>query len=88
MKTLFIILSAFGIDYNPNLTTNFTWSERRFINNVVKVQGEKPLEIYRLENNKIQLNYPNQRLTLGQDGFIHDLEILDNGKWIDMGPEY
>lgn len=88
MKTLFIILSALGIDYNPQPTTTFTWSERRFIKNVIKISGKEPLEVYKLTNDKIQINYSDQRLTLGQDGFIHDLEILDGDKWIDLGPEY
>jgi hypothetical protein len=34
------------------------------------------------------VNYPDQRLVLGQDGFIHDMEILEGGEWIDLGPEY
>jgi hypothetical protein len=88
MNTLFIILSVLGININIPKKTNFTWNEKRFIKNVIKIQGQEPLEVYKLKNNKIQINYPNQRLTLGQDGFIHDLEILDNGKWVDLGPEY
>lgn len=88
MKTLLIILSALGINYNNPMKKEFTWSERRYIKNVMKISGKNPIEIYKLQNNKIQINYPDQRLTLGQDGYLHDLEVLHNGRWIDMGPEY
>lgn len=86
MKALLFVLSVCGI--NLQQPQHFTFSERVFIRNVIKIAGKKPDDIYRLENNKIRLNYPDQRITLGQDGFIHDLEVLDNGKWIDLGPEY
>jgi hypothetical protein len=86
MKTLLFILSVGG--FNVNNLQDFTRSERMFIRNVIKITGDKPEEIYRLENNKIRLNYPDQRITLGQDGFIHELAILDKGEWIDLGPEY
>lgn len=65
-----------------------TRTERSFVKNVVKIYGEKPQEIYKLTNNKIQLNYSDQRITLGEDGFIHELAILHNNEWIDLGPEY
>jgi hypothetical protein len=86
MKTLLFILSVGG--FNVDNLQDFTRSERAFIRNVIKIAGDKPEEIYRLENNKIRLNYPNQRITLGKDGFIHELAILDKGEWIDLGPEY
>lgn len=86
MKTLLFILSVGG--FNVDNHQNFTKSERAFIRNVIKLAGNKPEEIYRLDNNKIRLNYPDQRITLGQDGFIHELTILDKGEWIDLGPEY
>ena len=86
MKTLLFILSVGGL--NENNHQDFTRSEKMFIRNVIKLAGNKPEEIYRLDNKKIQLNYPNQRITLGKDGFIHELAILDKGEWIDLGPEY
>jgi len=67
---------------------NFTRSELRFIKNVVRLCGSEPASVYRLENGKIALNYADQRMTLGQDGFIHDFEIYEGGEWIDLGPEY
>ena len=92
MKILFIILAGFGIQTNgPGYVAkenNFTRNEMRFIKNVVKLCGNEPASVYRLENGKIAVNYADQRMTLGKDGFIHDLEIYEGGEWIDLGPEY
>jgi hypothetical protein len=87
MKTLIMIFTILGLKSEVSDPSKLTKNELRFVKNVIKVQGT-PEEVYKLPNGKIQVNYTTQRLTLGQDGYIHDLEILDNGQWIDLGPEY
>ena len=87
MKTLIMIFTILGLKSEISDSSKLTKNELRFVKNVIKVQGT-PDEVYKLPNGKIQVNYTTQRLTLGQDGYIHDLEILDNGQWIDLGPEY
>ena len=87
MKTLIMIFTILGLKSEVSDSSKLTKNELRFVKNVIKVQGT-PDEVYKLPNGKIQVNYTTQRLTLGQDGYIHDLEILDNGQWIDLGPEY
>jgi hypothetical protein len=87
MKTLIMIFTILGLKSEVSDPSKLTKNELRFVKNVIKVQGT-PDEVYKLPNGKIQVNYTTQRLTLGQDGYIHDLEILDNGQWIDLGPEY
>ena len=92
MKIVAIILAAFGLNVaGPGYVAkdnNFTRTELKFIKSVVRMCGDEPAEVYRLKNGKIAVNYANQRMTLGQDGFIHDLEIYEGGEWIDLGPEY
>lgn len=90
MKTLIFIASLIGFGTPKQYTSVsiLTPQERRFVRNVIRTCGTEPAEVYRLPNGKIQVNYPDQRLTLGQDGFIHDYEILEKGEWIDLGPEY
>ena len=87
MKTLIMIFTILGLKSEVSDPSKLTKNELRFVKNVIKVQGT-PDEVFKLPNGKIQVNYTTQRLTLGQDGYIHDLEILDNGQWIDLGPEY
>lgn len=71
-----------------NLPKSLSKSERKFVQNVVRIHGSKPLEVIKLKNGNISINYSDQRIVLGTDGFIHDLEILEDGVWIDLGPEY
>lgn len=91
MKFLILLLAAFGMESaKPHIATtdHFSFSEMRFINSVIRNNGDEKPEVFRLKNGKIAVNYSDQRLVLGQDGFIHDLEILEGNEWIDMGPEY
>ena len=87
MKTLIMIFTILGLKSEVSDSSKLTKNELRFVKNVIKLQGT-PDEVYKLPNGKIQVNYTTQRLTLGQDGYIHDLEILEDGQWIDLGPEY
>lgn len=85
MKLLFMIFTTLGLT-QPD-SDKLTRGELRFVQNVIKIQGA-PEEVYKLPNGKIQMDYSDTRITLGQDGFIHDLEILEGNEWIDLGPEY
>jgi hypothetical protein len=53
MKTLLFILSVGG--FNIDNHQDFTRSERMFIRNVIKLAGDKPEEIYRLDNKQNQI---------------------------------
>ena len=88
MKTIYLIFSIFGFLPNNENVSKLSFQEKRFVNNVVRIHGLEPAEIIKLENGRIAVNYPDQRIVLGADGFIHDLEILEGNEWIDMGPEY
>jgi hypothetical protein len=92
MKILILLLAALGME--PNLPKqiatkdHFSYMELRFIKNVIRIHTDEKPDVFRLPNGKIAVNYENQRMVLGTDGFIHDLEIFEGGEWIDMGPEY
>lgn len=88
MKTIYLIFSIFGFLPNNESVNKLSFQEKRFVNNVVRIHGSEPAEIIKLKNGRIAVNYPDQRIVLGADGFIHDLEILEGNEWIDMGPEY
>jgi hypothetical protein len=92
MKLLILIMAAFGmqsgVPKHIATTDSFSYSEMRFIKNVLRINGDEKPEVFKLPNGKIAVNYDNQRMVLGQDGFIHDLEIYEGGEWIDLGPEY
>lgn len=88
MKLILIALSFFGYNTpkDSRSTTKFTTSEYEFINNVIKLNGA-PTEVYR-SGKYIQVNYPTERLQLGKDGFVHNIEIYINNEWQDVGPEF
>lgn len=92
MKFLILLFTAFGMDSTVpkhiKTTDSFSFSEMRFIKNVIRISSDEKPEVYRLPNGKIAVNYSDQRLVLGKDGYIHDLEIYESGEWIDLGPEY
>lgn len=88
MKLIVIALSFLGYNSSKDSRSSdtFTKSEYKFINNVIKLNGV-PTEIYR-DKKYIQMNYSYQRLQLGKDGFIHQIEELINGEWVNVGPEF
>jgi hypothetical protein len=88
MKAIYLILTMLGFNPDAPTTNKLSFQEKRYVNNIVTVRGYDPIEIIKLDNGKIQINYPNEHITIGQDGFIHDLEILEGNVWIDLGPEY
>lgn len=92
MKFLILLMAAFGMESGvPKhiaTTDHFSFSEMRFIKNVIRINGKEKPSVFRLPNGKIAVNYTDQRMVLGKDGFIHDLEIYEGGEWIDLGPEY
>lgn len=92
MKFLILLFAAFGMESGvPKhiaTTDHFSFSEMKFIKNVIRIKSNEKPEVFRLPNGKIAVNYSDQRLVLGQDGFIHDMEIYESGEWIDLGPEY
>jgi hypothetical protein len=94
MKSIVLMLSLLGI-MKEKPTGNyldrwgkFTKSELKFIKSVAKIAHKEPYYVYRQDNGKIAMLFNDQRIVLGKDGFIHDLHILENGEWIDLGPEY
>ena len=88
MKLIIIALNFFGYNTpkDSRSTNTFTKSEYKFINNIIKLNGV-PTEVYR-DKKYIQMNYSYQRLQLGRNGFIHEIEVLINGEWVNVGPEF
>jgi len=86
MKMLFVIVSMMGFPYtSPDLT----WSDKRFANNVVKLHGKKNLiEITKRDDKCIVIEYPETIYVLSPKGYVQKLYILEDGEWINLGPEY
>lgn len=68
-----------------------TESEKKFVKNIERNQEEKLSKIYRLEENKLMVEFGSIKYLLNTaTGFVENLWILgdDDITWEEMGPEY
>ena len=86
MKLLFMIVSMMGFTHT---STDLTREEKRFTYNVLKLHGKKDLiEITKREDKHIVIEYTETIYVLNPQGYIQKLYILEDGEWINLGPEY
>lgn len=87
MKILFLLLSIIGIEANTH-PTQLTKADKRFVKNVIKVNGRKGLiEVTKREDQHIVVEYATTMYVLNPNGFISKVYILEDGDWLDLGPE-
>lgn len=68
-----------------------TESEKKFVKNIERNEEEKLSKIYRLEENKLMVEFGSIKYLLNTaTGFVENLWILgdDDITWEEMGPEY
>ena len=87
MKILFLLLSIIGLETNTS-PVHFTKADKRFVKNVIKVNGRKGLiEVTKRKDQHIVVEYTTTMLVLNPNGFISKVYILEDGDWLDLGPE-
>lgn len=86
MKLLFMIVSMIGLNHT---SADLTRADRKFAHTVVKMHGKKDLiEITKREDKHIVIEYPETIYVLNPQGYIQKMYILEDGEWINLGPEY
>ena len=80
------ILSFLTADAQPTMK-GLTRSERSFVNNVIKIHKEKPVEITKRADNHIVVEFPTTMVVLKPDGFVGEVWILGDGDWLSLGRE-
>jgi len=68
-----------------------TESEKKFVKNIERNEEEKLSKIFRLEENKLMVEFGSIKYLLNTaTGFVENLWILgdDDITWEEMGPEY
>jgi hypothetical protein len=60
-------------------------SERRFVKNVIKAQGEKPVEIAKREDKHILVEFTSTKVMLKPNGFIGEVWIRTENDWLSLG---
>ena len=90
MKSMILALSLISFVSSSALTQNtkgLTRAEKRFVNNVIKAQKEKPVEITKRTDNHIVVEFSTTMVILKPDGFIGEVWILGDEDWISLGTE-
>ena len=63
-------------------------SEKRFVQNVIDIQGSKPVEITKRKDLHIVIEFSNIMYVLKPDGYVGEMWILENEDWVSLGREY
>jgi len=87
MNILFMILGIIGLNQYP-VTDDLSKDDKRFVKNVIKMHGSKPIAITRKNESKILVEYPKTTYILDDKGYISSVWILEDDGWVNLGPEY
>ncbi len=61
--------------------------EEKFIDNIISLEKEQPWKIYKPDKNHVYVAFAESFYVLNSDGFVDDLFVIEDGKWISMGKE-
>lgn len=78
-KLIFIFILMSNSIYSQD--NKLTKDEQEFVNNVIKVQNEKPVEITKRKDNHIVVEFETTMVVLKPDGFIGEMWVLGDGDW-------
>lgn len=89
MKSLVFMFSLFVSTFGSSqeLPNFLSKTEKKFVRNVINVQGSKPVEITKRKDNHIVLEFKDTMVVLKPDGFVGEMWILGDGDWISLGTE-
>ena len=84
---MILVLSLLGF-VRSNLYSqeikDLTRNEKSFVKNVIKVQGEKPVEITKRIDNHIVVEFNYTMVVLKPNGFIDETWIRIDGDWLSL----
>lgn len=74
---IFIVVSMNAYSQNSKLTKE----EKKFVENVIKVQNQEPVGITKRKDNHIVVEFETTMMVLKPDGFVGEMWILGDGDW-------
>jgi hypothetical protein len=80
MKKLVLLFALVGTSVYAQKST-LNRNERIFVENVIKVQNEKPVEITKRKDNHIVVEFDTTIVVLKPDGFVGEMWIRTDGDW-------
>ena len=91
MKNIFIFVTimftALLGKAQKNLPRFLTKTEKKFVRNVIKVQGTQPLKIIKRHDGMIALRFEDTIVILKSDGFIGEMWVRNGNHWHSLGTE-
>ena len=70
-----------------NLPTFLNRSEKRFVQNVIDIKGNQPVEITKRKDSHIVLEFNDAMYVLKPDGYIGEMWILEDADWYRLPSE-
>jgi hypothetical protein len=86
MNLVFMILGMIGLN-NYSVKDDLSKEDKKFVKTVIRMHGDKPLAITRKNKSKIMIEYPETVYILDNKGFISSVWILEEGAWLNLGPD-
>jgi hypothetical protein len=89
MKTMIFMFSMFVTVFGvaQDLPNFLNRSEKRFVQNVISIEGSKPVEITKRKDNHIVVEFATTMVVLKPDGYVGEVWILGDGDWVSLGRE-
>lgn len=78
-------ISIFGIA--QELPKSLSRSEKRFVQNVINIKGDNPVEITKRKDSHIVLEFTDAMYVLKPNGFVGEMWILEDADWIRLPSE-
>ena len=87
MILVFSMLAFVTADVKSQKLKGLTRAERSFVRNVVRIQKERPLDVFKRDDDHIVIEFDSTMVVLKPDGYVGEMWILSEGDWISLGTE-
>lgn len=89
MKTMTLMFSTFVSIFGraQDLPEFLNRSEKRFVQNVITIKGDNPVEITKRKDKHIVLEFNDAMYVLKPDGFVGEMWILEDEDWLRLPSE-
>lgn len=85
---MILVLSLLGFvrsDLYSQSMKGLTRTEKSFVRNVIKAQGERPIEVTKRKDNHIVVEFDSTMVVLLPNGYIGETWIRTDGDWLSLG---
>ena len=85
---MIVALFIAGAGISQKLPKNLTWSQKRFVKNVLEVTNDVLVDVTKRNDGVIVIEFHNTMYTLTENGYIDEMWILEDEDWVSLGREY